>query len=137
MRWNVDSVPESDASSLQFPFGLGTKKPSLLFRTTRGMSLIVYPVSSDLSKGGHSSFSLVESATTLLPRQDKPAPSGPTSGASCFVVSCGVRWSEVGLAEFRKPQVAGSIPLPNSTTGKLNASALTGLTARTTARLRH
>jgi len=38
-------------------------------------------------------------------RQDKPAPSGPTSRASCVVVSCGVRLSEVGLSEIRKPQV--------------------------------
>jgi hypothetical protein len=44
-------------------------------------------------------------ATTLLPGQDNPAPSSPMSGASCFVVSCGVRLSEVGLSEFRKPQV--------------------------------
>jgi hypothetical protein len=28
------------------------------------------------------------------------------SGASWFVVSCGVRLSEVGLSEIRKPQVA-------------------------------
>ena len=44
------------------------------------------------------------SATTLLPGQDKPAPSAPMSGASWFVVSCGVRLSEVGLSEIRKPQ---------------------------------
>jgi len=31
------------------------------------------------------------------------------SGASGFVVSCGVRLSEVGFSEFRKPQVARSI----------------------------
>jgi len=46
------------------------------------------------------------SATTLLPGQDKPGPSGPMSRGSCVVVSCGVRWSEVGLSEIRKPQVA-------------------------------
>ena len=45
------------------------------------------------------------SATTLLPGQDKPALSAPMSGASWFVVSCGVRLSEVGLSEIRKPQV--------------------------------
>ena len=45
------------------------------------------------------------SATTLLPGQDKPAPSVPLSGASWFVVSCGVGLSEVGLSEIRKPQV--------------------------------
>ena len=45
------------------------------------------------------------SATTLLPGQDKPAPSAPMSGASWFVVSCGVRLSEVGLSEIRKLQV--------------------------------
>jgi hypothetical protein len=30
------------------------------------------------------------------------------------VVSCGVRLSEVGFSEFRKPQVAGSIPVVGS-----------------------
>ena len=45
-------------------------------------------------------------ATTLLPGQDKLAPSAPLSGASWLVVSCGVRLSEVVLSEFRKPQVA-------------------------------
>ena len=44
-------------------------------------------------------------ATTLLPGQDKPAPPAPMSGASWFVVSCGVRLSEVGLSEIRKLQV--------------------------------
>jgi len=44
-------------------------------------------------------------ATTLLPGQDKPAPSGPMSRGSCVVVACGFRLSEVGLSEFRKPQV--------------------------------
>jgi len=51
------------------------------------------------------------SATTLLPEQDKPAPSGPMSGVSWFAVSCGVRLSEVGVETFPKPRVAGSIPL--------------------------
>jgi len=37
------------------------------------------------------------------------------SGASGFVVSCGVRLSEVGFAEFRKPQVARSIRVAGST----------------------
>ena len=46
-----------------------------------------------------------ESATTLLPGQDKLAPSGSMSGEPCVVVSCGVRVSEVGLSEIRKPQV--------------------------------
>ena len=41
----------------------------------------------------------------MLPGQDKPTPSGPTSEAAWFVVSCGVRLSEVGLSEIRKPQV--------------------------------
>jgi hypothetical protein len=49
--------------------------------------------------------SLPSSATTLLPGQDKPGSSGPMSGAFWFVVSCGVRLSEVGLSEIRKPQV--------------------------------
>ena len=30
------------------------------------------------------------------------------------MVSCGVRLSEVGLSEIRKPQVGGSIPLAGS-----------------------
>ena len=37
-----------------------------------------------------------QSATTLLPGQDKLAPSIPMSGAAWFVVSCGFRLSEVG-----------------------------------------
>jgi hypothetical protein len=44
-------------------------------------------------------------ATTLLLGQDKPAPSAPMSGASWFVVSCGIKLAEVGLAEIGKPQV--------------------------------
>ena len=56
------------------------------------------------------------SATTLLPGQDKLAPSSPLSEGSSFVVSCGVRLSEVGLETFCKPQVGGSIPLASSTT---------------------
>jgi hypothetical protein len=47
----------------------------------------------------------ISSATALLPGQDKASPSRPLSGASCIVVSCGFRLSEVGLSEFRKPQV--------------------------------
>src|SRR6476661_2511915 len=42
---------------------------------------------------------------TLLPGQDNSAPPSPMSGASGFVASCGFRLSEVGLSEFRKPQV--------------------------------
>jgi len=38
------------------------------------------------------------------------------SGASFFVVSCGLRLSEVGFAEFRKPQVARSIRVAGSST---------------------
>jgi len=53
-------------------------------------------------------------STTLLPGQDNLAPSSPVSGASDFVVSCGFRLSEVGFSEFRKPQVAGSIPVAGS-----------------------
>jgi len=45
------------------------------------------------------------SATTLLPGQDNPAPSGPMSRASCVMVSYGVRLSVVWLSEIRKPQV--------------------------------
>jgi hypothetical protein len=48
----------------------------------------------------------ISSATALLLGQNKPAPSRPLSGASCIVVSCGFRLSEVGLSEIRKPQVA-------------------------------
>jgi len=44
-------------------------------------------------------------ATTVPPGQDKPAPSGPMSRASCVVVSCGVRLPEDGLSEIRKPLV--------------------------------
>ena len=49
------------------------------------------------------------SATTLLPGQDNSAPSSPMSGAPWFVVSGGVRLSEVGFAEIRKPQVKEEI----------------------------
>jgi hypothetical protein len=51
-------------------------------------------------------FSFSYFATTLLPGQDKLAPSAPMSGASSFVVSCGLRLSEVVLGGIRKPQVA-------------------------------
>ena len=51
-------------------------------------------------------------ATTLLPGQDKLGPSGPVSILSRFVVSCGFRLSEVGLCEFRKPQVKGQHGCP-------------------------
>ena len=59
------------------------------------------------------SFSSV-SATALLPVQDKLARSGAISRASCFLVSCGLTLSEVGLSGIRKPQVGGSIPLAGS-----------------------
>ena len=45
------------------------------------------------------------SATTLLPGQDNPAPSVSMSGVSWFVVSCGVRLSEVGVEAIPKPRV--------------------------------
>jgi hypothetical protein len=54
------------------------------------------------------------SATTLLPGQDKLAPSCPLSEESSFVVSCGVRLSEVGLEIICKPQVARSIRVAGS-----------------------
>ena len=38
------------------------------------------------------------------------------SGPSFFVVSCGLRLSEVGFWEIRKPQVAGSIPVAGYST---------------------
>jgi hypothetical protein len=57
---------------------------------------------------GFSSASDSEPATTLLPGQDNSAPSAPMSEAVSFVVFCGVRLSEVGLSEFRKPQVVRS-----------------------------
>ena len=61
-----------------------------------------------------SHFSTLRFATTLLPAQDNSASSIPMSRVSCFVVSCGVRLSEVGFSECRKPQVAGSIPVADS-----------------------
>ena len=54
------------------------------------------------------------SATTLLPGQDKSAPSAPTVSDSRSEVSCRVRLSEVGLSQIRKPQVADSIPVAGS-----------------------
>jgi len=45
----------------------------------------------------------------LLPGQDKLARSRPMSGESWFVVSCGLRLSEVVLGVIRKPQVSRSI----------------------------
>jgi len=57
------------------------------------------------SKAGSWNMPFLHFATTLGPGQDKSAPSAPISGASWFVVSCGVRLSEVGLSGFRKPQV--------------------------------
>ncbi len=40
------------------------------------------------------------SETKLLPGQDKPKPSGPISTSASFIVSCGVRLSEVVLSEI-------------------------------------
>ena len=54
-------------------------------------------------------------ATALLPGQDKPAPPGPMSRASLFVVSCGVRLSVIGFNGFRKPQVVRSVLIGGST----------------------
>jgi hypothetical protein len=59
-------------------------------------------------------FPSSSSATTVLPGQDKLAPSAPISVGLGFVVYCGVRLSEVGFGEIRKPQVAGSIPVAGS-----------------------
>lgn len=64
------------------------------------------PIVSGLVEFSNLAASPSESATTLLPGQDKPAPSAPTSAAPSFVVSCGVRLSEVNLPEIRKPQVS-------------------------------
>ena len=47
----------------------------------------------------------VLAALVVVALHVKPAPSPSISGASGFVVSCGVRLSEVGLSEIRKPQV--------------------------------
>ena len=66
------------------------------------------------------------SATTLLPGQDKLAPSSPLSEESSFVVSCGVRLSEVGLETICKPQVGGSIPLASSNPNLLDPAAHQG-----------
>ena len=38
------------------------------------------------------------------------------SGARCFAVFCWFRLSEIGLSKFRKPQVAGSIPVAGYST---------------------
>jgi hypothetical protein len=50
----------------------------------------------------------------LLPGSDQPASSDPVSGVAVVVFSCGARLFEPGLSEFRKPQVAGSIPVAGS-----------------------
>jgi hypothetical protein len=47
------------------------------------------------------------SATTLLPGQDNSVPSAPTSRSAWFVVSCGVRLSEIGLAVALKRRRLG------------------------------
>ncbi len=65
------------------------------------------------SKDDGALYSL-SSATTLLPGQDKLAPSCPISGESCFVVSCEVMLSEIGSETVRKPQVARSIRVAGS-----------------------
>jgi len=46
------------------------------------------------------------SAAKLLPGQDKPKPSGPISRSASFIVSCGVRLSEVVLCEICNLQEA-------------------------------
>ena len=61
----------------------------------------------------HFLLSSSASATTLLPGQDKSALSAPMSGASWFVVSCGVRLSEVGLYEIHKTQVGRDFVVPS------------------------
>ncbi len=60
------------------------------------------------SIASHGSSSISDTTTTLLPGQNKLAPSSPMSGASCFVVSCGVRLSEVGLSEIHNPRAGRS-----------------------------
>ncbi len=75
------------------------------------------------SKDDGALYSL-SSATTLLPGQDKLAPFCPMSGESCFVVSCGVRLSELGSGTVRKPQVARSIRVAGSTLHKTTSSKL-------------
>jgi hypothetical protein len=60
----------------------------------------------ELQKDSGVSRRIYSSATTLLPGQDNSGPSAPTLGAFSFVVSRGVRLSEVGFSEFRKPQVS-------------------------------
>ncbi len=91
--------------------------PSLThqLRVSRNASYLC--VNSETRGGGISisASSLFEPATTLLPGQDNKAPSGPMSRPSCFLISCGVRLSEVGLLEIRKPQVARSIRVAGST----------------------
>jgi hypothetical protein len=47
----------------------------------------------------------LSSATTLLPGQDKLAPSSPISAKSRFVVSFGVRLQEVVRGTITKPRV--------------------------------
>jgi len=51
--------------------------------------------------------------TTLLPGQDKPAPSEPTVAVSGVGVCCGVRLSEVGLEVIPKLRVDESKGLTN------------------------
>jgi hypothetical protein len=55
------------------------------------------------------------SAAKLLPGQDKPKPSGPISTSASFIVSCGVRLSEVVLSEIcnlQDAQKADFLTLP-------------------------
>ena len=52
-------------------------------------------------------------ATPLLPGQDKLAPSGPMSGESWFVVSGGVRLSEVVPGVIPKPRVTSTFRVAN------------------------
>ena len=59
-------------------------------------------------------------ATTLVPGQDKLGSSGPISEKSSVIVSCGVRSSEVGVSDIRKPQVVRSL----CNTGSIIAQAI-------------
>ena len=66
-------------------------------------SCSIVPVSRSDLKSLRATKSIL--ATTLLPGQGETARSGPMSGASWFVVSCGGRLSVAGFTELRKPQV--------------------------------
>jgi len=66
-----------------------------------------------------SGIKMPEFATTPLPGQINSGPSRPMSSEPFFVVSCGLRLSEVGLSEIRKPQVARSIRVAGSRSSKI------------------